>query len=272
MIGVAVGTLSNFVYPGVLEALADGLRARGYRILLFTAPSHEDADPELAQIMRYQVDGVVLAATTLSSALAEECRAAGVPVLLFNRTGASRAVSSVTADNREGGRVIAGLLAAAGHRRCAFLAGAANASTSREREEGFVEGLRGHGLSLFARAEGGYDSARAAEATAALLAKRKRPDALFCASDHMAVAAIDVARAAGLRVPEDLSIVGFDDAPPAAWPPYRLTTYALPVAAMVGAAIDLLMGALADPATPPRQVVVPGHLVLRSSCRLPETC
>jgi DNA-binding LacI/PurR family transcriptional regulator len=91
MVGVAIGSLGNFLYPDMLERLAARLRDAGLRILLFTAPPDGDADPELAQIMRYQVDAVILAATTLSSALAEDCRRAGVPVILFNRTGRSRA-------------------------------------------------------------------------------------------------------------------------------------------------------------------------------------
>ena len=97
-----------------------------------------------------------------------------------------------------------------------------------------------------------------------------RPDAVFCASDQMAIAAMDEARFTHrLRIPEDLSIIGFDDAPPAAWPSYALTTYSQPIVPMVDATVALILERLADPAIPPRRVIVPGHLVLRGSCRLP---
>ncbi len=268
MIGVAVGTLSNFLYPGMLEILGDRLQALGYRILMFTAPLDGNADPELEAIMRYQVDAVVLAATTLSSRLADECRAAGVPVILFNRTSRSRDVASVTSTNRQGGREIATLFAAGGHRRPAFMAGVENASTSRERERGFAEGLAAAGLPPPLRAVGQFDYAAACAAMTELLRGRNRPDAVFCASDHMAIAAMDVARGAfSLRVPEDISLAGFDDAPPAAWPAYALTTYAQPIAAMVDGTIELLMERITDPAAALRHITVPGHLVLRGSCR-----
>jgi DNA-binding LacI/PurR family transcriptional regulator len=86
----------------------------------------------------------------------------------------------------------------------------------------------------------------------------------------MAITAMDVARSQhGLLVPQDVSIVGFDDAPPAAWPAYALTTFAQPVLPMVEATVALILERLADPDAPPRRIVVPGHLVLRGSCRLP---
>ncbi len=270
MVGVAVGSLSNHLYPGMLQALADRLQIEGYRILLLTAPRDGNADPELEQIMRYQVDALVLAATTVSSALADQCRAAGVPVVLFNRTGRSLDAASVTGANRDGARDIASLIAAAGHQCPAFIAGDPNSSTSRERELGFREGCAAHGLPTPLIEIGGYSDAGASRAMTALLARPRRPDAVFCASDQMAITALDVARTGhGLRVPEDVSIVGFDDAPPSAWPPYALTTYAQPVLPMVAATVELILERLADPDAPPRRIVIAGHLVLRGSCRLP---
>ena len=270
MVGVAVGSLANHLYPGMLEALANRLQAEGYRILLFTAPRDGNADPELEQIMRYQVDALVLAATTVSSRLADECRTAGIPVILFNRTSHSTSASSVTGANRDGARAIAELIAEAGHSRPAYLAGDPNASTSRERERGFREGCAAHGLPDPIIAVGGFSEDGARAAMTSLLSAAHRPDAVFCASDQMAIAAMDVARSGfGLRVPQDLSIIGFDDAPPASWPTYALTTYAQPIGPMVDATVALILERLADPEAPPRRVVIPGRLIIRASCRLP---
>jgi DNA-binding LacI/PurR family transcriptional regulator len=271
MVGVAVANLSNHLYPGMLQALADRLQAEGYRILLFTAPPDGNADPELDQIIRYQVDALVLAATTVSSALADECRAAGIPVILFNRTGRSLDVASVTGANCDGGQAIADLVARAGHRRPAFIAGDPNSSTSRDRERGFREGCAASGLPEPMVETGGYSDEGARTALTALLNRPLRPDAVFCASDQMAITAMDAARFGHhLRVPDDLSIIGFDDAPPAAWPAYALTTYSQPVQPMVEATVTLILERLADPATPPRRIVIPGELILRASCRLPS--
>lgn len=271
MIGMAVGYLHNQFYPAVLEAMSERLQAIGYHLLLFTAPQAEHADPLLEDILRYQVDGLVLASTTLSSRLAAECAASGVPVVLFNRTteGAGE-VESVTGDNRAGARRIAEFLIAGGHRRFAFVAGIENSSTSRDREQGFGEALAAAGMRPPLRVVGGYEIDQAARAADALLTGRDRPDAIFCASDHMAIAVIDRARSThGLRVPEDVSVVGFDDAVPARWPAYALTTFSQPVVPMVEAAVSMLSSRLDGFDGPARRVVVPGRLVVRGSARLP---
>ncbi len=146
IIGLVAAYLQNHFYPEVIERLSAQLRARGYHIMLFTADNRHAADPLLEEILRYQVDGLILASTTLSSALAAECALAGIPVLLFNRTTETADVSSVTGENARGGALIAEFLAAAGHRRMAFVAGVENSSTSRDREAGFTGWLAAHGL------------------------------------------------------------------------------------------------------------------------------
>jgi len=271
IIGMAVGYLHNQFYPAVLEALSQRLQALGYHLLLFTAPQAEHADPLLEDILRYQVDALVLASTTLSSRLAASCATRGVPVVLFNRTSRdTRGVASVTGDNRAGAARIAAFLVAGGHRRFAFVSGIGNSSTSRDRERGFADALRAHGFGPPLRASGGYDMAQAEAAADSLLSRRDRPDAIFCASDHMAVAVMDAARFRhGLRVPEDVSIVGFDDAVPARWPAYALTTVEQPVERMVAATVDLLTARPDGAREGPRRVVVAGELIVRGSARHP---
>ncbi|WP_426959729.1 LacI family DNA-binding transcriptional regulator [Muricoccus radiodurans] len=270
IIGVAVGYLHNGFYPAVLEALSDRLQAMGHHLLLFTAPQTGDADPGLEEIMRYQVDGLILLSATLSSRLAAECHAGGVPVVLFNRVTPDAGVESVAGENRAGARHIARFLLAGGHRRFAYVAGLADSSTNRDREAGYFEALREAGVTDAIRVAGDYDTARAGEAAAALFTRPDRPDAVFCASDHMAIAVMDAARHRhGLRVPEDVSVIGFDDSVPAAWDSYALTTFSQPVDAMVEEAVRLLATRLEDPALSARRVVVPGELVVRRSARLP---
>jgi DNA-binding LacI/PurR family transcriptional regulator len=272
MIGVVMAYLDNLFYPDVLEELAERLQDRGYQVLLFTGFKDRDSDPVMGQILQYQVDGLILASTTLSSALSEECAAAGVPIVLFNRTTERDAVSSVTSDNRAGGRRIAEFLVAGGHSRCAFVAGTAASSTNRDRETGFCEGLESAGIWELVRVAGHYSREAAAQAARQLFSRRLRPDAVFCANDHMAVAVLDVARHEfGLSVPEDVSIVGYDDAQPARWPAYALTTVEQPVDEMVDRTLDILMGQIEGADSLPRHEIVPGELVVRRSARLPAT-
>jgi DNA-binding LacI/PurR family transcriptional regulator len=273
IIGVVAAYLQNHFYPDVLEAMSARLKERGFHILLFTADASHPADPILDEIIGYRVDGIILASTTLSSHLAEECRAARIPVLLFNRTAASAGISSVTGENERGGELIGRFLAAGGHRRIAFMAGVENSSTSRDREGGFRAGLAARSLPLHRRVVGHYRFDRAAEAARALLSDPEPPDALFCANDHMALAAIEVARHEfGLRIPQDLSIVGFDDVGPARWPSFSLTSFSQPVDGMVESAVDLIAGLVEDPSKEPRHAIVEGDLVVRASARPAPGC
>jgi DNA-binding LacI/PurR family transcriptional regulator len=272
LIGVVAAYLQNHFYPEVLERLSARLRAEGYHIMLFTADSRDAADPLLEDVMRYRVDALILASTTLSSALAAECAAAGIPVLLFNRTTEAADVSSVTGENRRGGALIAAFLAAGGHRRMGFVAGVENSSTSRDREAGFTGWLSAHGFAPPARAVGNYTMDGAASAARDLLSRPERPDAIFCGNDHMAIAIMEVARHEfGLRVPEDLSLVGFDDVGPAAWRSFDLTSFSQPVEPMVDMTVETVLALIEDPDQPPRRLTAPGELVVRGSARLPAS-
>lgn len=274
IIGVAMANLHNLLYPDVLEALSRGLRERGYQVLLFTPEAGRSADPLLREVLDWRVDGLILASTTLSSALAEECRAAGIPVLLFNRTARAAEVSSVTGENVRGGRMIAEFLVAGGHARLAFMAGIENSSTSRDRERGFNGFLAERGLPAPLREVGHYRFEAAAAAARRLLARVDRPDAVFCANDLMANAVLEVARhEAGLRIPRDLSVVGFDDTPPARWPSFSLTSFSQPLQPMVEAAIALIIEMIETPEAPVRHAVLRGELMVRGSARVPpEGC
>lgn len=272
IIALVMSYLDNQFYPLVIEKLSQKLQKQGYHVLMFISDD-TDTDGVLAEILQYQVDGVVMASVVLSPDLARRCARTGVPVVLFNRVpdiraSARRTTSSVTSDNRRGGRLVAELLLARGHRRIAFLAGLEKSSTNLERERGFNDALAKAGASVYRRAVGHYSFARAQEAARALFtAPGERPDAVFVANDHMAIAALDVLRQElGLRVPQDVSVVGFDDVPQASWGAYRLTTVVQSVEAMVDATTQLLHEQMQDDARP-RNVVIPCRVVERDSVR-----
>lgn len=273
VVAVVAAYLRNHFYPDVLESLSRQLQGLGYHVLLFTADIHQPADPVLDEIIQYRVDAVVLASTTLSSKLAGECRAAGIPVLLFNRTTRAAEVASVTGENIRGGHLIAEFLVACGHERIAFVAGIENSSTSLERERGFLGGLGVHGRRPHAREVGHYRFDGAADAARRLFALPSRPDAIFCGNDHMALAITEVARHEfGLNVPGDVALVGFDDVGPATWPSFSLTSFSQPVEPMVERMVEILMEMIETPDAPLRRETVAGELVVRGSTRVPPGC
>lgn len=273
MIALVMSNLQNQFYPLVVERLSQRLQADGYHVLLFITET-EDADELLVELMRYQVDGIVMASTQLSSGLAQQIAQARIPVVMFNRNTRAGRVCTVSSDNLGGGRAVAHFLAEGGHLRVAYLAGAEDSSTNADRERGLRDGLAECGLRVVARAVGDYDFERAKLATrelfGPLVAPAERPDALFVASDHMAFAAMDVLRLElGLRVPEDVSVVGYDDVPQAAWGAYALTTVAQDASAMIEATVGMLLRQLDDDAVAREQVVLPATLVVRASARRP---
>jgi DNA-binding LacI/PurR family transcriptional regulator len=270
IVALVMGYLQNQFYPLVIEQLSQSLQREGYHVLMFISDENE-TDGALAEILQYQVDAIVIASAMLSQTLAQQCMDSGVPVVLFNRLpdvdSARQHTISVTSNNHEGGRLVAQHLVARGHQRMAFLAGLEDSSTSVERERGFVDGLRDAGHAVWKRAVGHYSFERAQAATMELFQGSERPDALFAANDHMAIAAMDVLRhRCGLRVPQDVSVVGFDDVPQAAWDSYQLTTVVQDVPAMVQATVTLLKERM-DNTAPARSIVIGCRLVERSSVR-----
>jgi DNA-binding LacI/PurR family transcriptional regulator len=274
MIGLVVAYLDNQFYPDVLERLSNALQQRGYHVLVFmAAQTAGNIDTVVEEILDYQVDGIIAASVALSSDLSDRCRAAGVPMVLFNRAQDGEGFSSVTSDNAQGGRRVAELFLAAGHERIGYIAGWEGASTQRDRELGFTTRLAEAGRSLHAREVGNFRMEEAADAARRMFSvpSAERPDAVFVANDHMAIPVMDTLRSEfGLSVPGDVSVVGYDDVPAAGWPAYDLTTVRQPAGRMVAETVDLILSLIEDEGTPPRNVEVEGQLILRGSARLPE--
>lgn len=273
IIGLVVAYLENYFYPEALEKLSNALQEKGYHVLIFmAAQSTGNLDNVLEELLDYQVDGIVMASVAMSSDIASRCQAAGVPVVLFNRSQDGGNLSSVTSDNFGGGRKVADFLLAGGHRRLGYIAGWEGASTQRDREAGFLDGLRAHGATLAAREVGNFKTETAHAAAHAMFAGKDRPDAVFVSNDHMAFTVMDVLRfELGLSVPGDVSVVGYDDVPPAAWAAYDLTTVRQRANQMVEQTVRSLLDLIETPDTArPRRVAIEGPLILRGSARKPE--
>lgn len=268
IIGLMIAYLDNQFYPIIIEQLSRELQKHGYQTLMFFSDSGEQ-DKQLEKILGYQVDGVVMASATLSSKLAKECADSGIPVVLFNRYIPGSAASSVVSDNFRGGELVAEHLCDAGHERIAYIAGDENSSTNKDREAGFVKGLHERGMQLYDRSIGGYSAKGATLATKQLMKAAIPPDAIFVANDHMAFAAMDTLRQElGMRIPEDVAIVGFDDVPQASWSAYSLTSVRQPGNAMIDACVSMLLAQIENASTESEAVTVPTELIVRGSSLL----
>ncbi|MEM9128366.1 MAG: LacI family DNA-binding transcriptional regulator [Pseudomonadota bacterium] len=270
VIGVVVAYLENQFYPMALEYLDRALKERGYHILLFMAKNDEGVVQIVEELLSYQVEGIITASVAMSSDIVKQCSDANIPVVMFNRGQETGGVAQVTSDNLQGGRTVAHFLAASGHQKIAHISGWQGSSTGLDRMRGFSDGLQEHGLKPFAIEDGKYKQEIASDIARLMCCTQDRPDAIFVGNDHMAFAVMDTLRfELGLSVPQDVSIVGYDDVPMSNWPAYDLTTIRQPINKMVTATVDLLMSHIETGATAER-IQIPGPLKMRGSARKPK--
>ena len=271
MIGLVVSYLDNQFYPDVLESLSSKLQESGYHILIFIASNGtKNFDQVLNEILDYQVDGIVMASIELSAVISKKIDSAGIPVILLNRSLDNMRFSSVTSNNYNGGKQIANFLIKGGHRKISHIAGNEKASTQRDRETGFIDGLKENGVDLFSREIGNFVLDEASSSTRKMFSSKNSPDAVFVANDHMAFAVMDVLRMElGLKIPEDVSVVGYDDVKISSWPSYDLTTVRQPINIMVDRTISLLISQL-EGNKPAKQIEVEAELIVRNSAKLPR--
>ncbi len=241
IVAVVMSNLTDPFYPLVLERLAQRIQSSGRQLLFFMIPPGKDVDEVLPSLLQYKVDAILITSATVSSRMAAVCVAEGIPVVLFNRYVPGLEVAAVCCDNVAAGRTVADHLSSSGHMRPAFVSGESDVTTNLDRARGFSTRLGDLGIDLYADEVGGdFTYAAGYDATQRLISHRPAPDSIFFASDIMAIGGIEAIRAAGLRVPEDISVVGFDDIVAAGWPAYELTTIRQPIGEMVDSAAEIL--------------------------------
>ena len=270
IIGLVVAYLDNYFYPEALELLSGALQKNGYHVLIFMATNTSgNIDNVVEEILDYQVDGIIAASVGMSTNLASRCSDVGVPVVLFNRTQDDKRLSAVTSDNELGGQKIAQFLCDNDHKRIGYIAGWEGASTQRDREKGFTDELKKNGQNIFAREVGNFNLDEARQAARKMFTANEIPDAVFVVNDHMAFAVMDVMRyELGLKIPEDVSVVGYDDVPIAKWLAYSLTTVRQRANRMVDETVSILIDSIENNSTKPRRIAIDGPLILRGSAKI----
>lgn len=266
LVAVLLPEVTNRYYPEVLLRLTKALEESGLRVLLMTFPRDAEAHGLLAEVTRYQVDGVLMAGRPQPEVLSSY-RRRGVPIVLFNRYWAGTELSAVSCDHRRSAAEAAERLFRSGRRRFALITGPADSPTNAERERGFRDELARLGVAPPPAACGRYDYAASAAALDELLASRPQTDALFCTNDIMAYGALDALRRAGRTPGQDVAVVGFDDMTPSGWDAYSLTTVRQPLERMARQAVELLLRDI-EHEREAEHVFLPGRLIPRDSARL----
>lgn len=269
VIGLVATALQQPFHADLLAALSETLLANGYQCMLLNAANAErDIAAVITRVLEYRVAAIVVMTGTPPARIVQECLNNGVPVILVNKRLPKLAVDTVVADHAAGGRLAAECLLAAGCRRLAVVASAARTTSLIERIEAFHARAVASRVKVRIwreRATTDYQTGR--EAALALLAKDP-VDGVFCVTDLLALGFLDAARfECGRRVPDELSVIGFDDIPQAAWSAYRLTTFRQPVDDLAATVMTAIRRREAGSDTNPRIATVPVKLAVRATVR-----
>jgi LacI family transcriptional regulator, galactose operon repressor len=269
VIGVIIPDLQNSFFTGVAYGVEAALYTAGYTLLL----GHSDGLPEREQVqlklLRGEgVAGLVFMAGNRPGANYETLRSWNIPVVAVDRALGDLDVDLVCSDNRDGMRQAVSHLCSLGYKDIAFVNGPTGISVTEERLGGYQDGLRNAGIALREslilhsdfRQKGGY------EAMGRLLDLPQPPRAVVVANNRMTLGALEAINERGVRIPQDLALVGFDDMPWATSVRPPLTTVAQPVEELGRAAAHLLLERLKDPKRIARRVVLPTRLMVRASC------
>ncbi len=269
MVAVVISKLTNLYYPEVLVQLTQHFSEQGVRVLLFALEREGDTSKVLEQMLQFRVDGILTAAMFTSEQL-KTIDNADIPVVFYNRTLKDQLVSSVRCDQEEGERWLVDELVGAGHKSFGIVEGPPDSVVGLERKMGALNELNALGITDITTVSGdfGYETGR--ECFTQLIKKRgNAPDAVIAANDVMAIGCIDEAREGfGLRIPKDISIVGFDGVGPARYAAYDVTTVRQPVHRMTHSAASMLLERIENPELSPEKRSFSGTLIRGGSARL----
>jgi LacI family transcriptional regulator len=268
VLAVVIPDITNPFFAALFRGVEDATSPRGYNVLL----CNTDGSPvrqrsHLQSLHARRVDGVIMASSFLKDPTVRWLRHQGIPYVLVNRFSDEGQDAFVGSDDLIGGRIATEHLAALGHRRIGHLAGKLTVSTGVMRRRGYLAALAERGMPADPRlvVESGYTEDGGARAAERLLALHDRPTAIFAVTDMTAVGAFGVARAMGLRIPQDLAIVGYNDIPLATRMVPALTTVHVPIHDFGAAAARLLLEQIEHGEPSRRRVVFNPELIVRGS-------
>jgi DNA-binding LacI/PurR family transcriptional regulator len=272
ILGLIVPTVTNPIFAESTRGIQQAANARGYALLIGSTDYRADVEEQLVKTFRQQrVDGLIVTSSHPESPALVEAQQAGTPVVLTYSSRLRSQLPCVGVDNAAAAATAVGHLIRLGHRRIAMLAGTFSGSDrSYARYLGYRSALAAHGISPEPDylIEVPYTIDDGVAGARRLLGLAERPTAIFCANDILAFGAIRAMLDAGLRVPQDISVVGFDDSPMAAITNPRLTTVAQPAFTMGERACELLL-ALINGEQPERTLILPTELHIRETTAPP---
>lgn len=275
LIGVLVPTLSNGYVSEIVRGIDEELTKSNYNLILYTTHRHHGKESAyVATIMNGGADGLLLIVPSISTPYLDALRERSFPYVLVDQFDKTEHSLGVNATNRQGAYEATQYLIELGHRRIGLIAGLRTLASAIERLEGYKSALSDHAIPVQDEyiTQGDFHEAGGYAAAQQLLDLPERPTAIFASNDLSAFGAMEAIRERGLSIPEDVSIVGFDDIPQASVTYPKLTTIRQPLFQMGRSAVTLLLEHLAYPSDEMHQITLETRLVVRDSCCPPEGC
>ncbi|MCB6183266.1 LacI family transcriptional regulator [Leeia sp. TBRC 13508] len=273
-LGMMIPNNSNPYFAEIIRGVESQCFDAGYNLVL----CNSDNDPEkqschLRVLAERRIDGLILVASGAEAALASQLESLNVPLVLVDRNIIGLDSDLVQVDHTSGSKMATDHLIQLGHRNIACISGPAGLAPSTERRAGWKLALQAAGIDRREGdvARGDFTSRGGFNAMQTLLARNDRPTAVFVCNDVMAIGAMSAIHQAGLSVPGDISIVGFDDIELAAYTIPPLTTIAQPKKAIGVGTAELLLERLSGGRTQTRQLILQPELIVRQSSAAPST-
>jgi DNA-binding LacI/PurR family transcriptional regulator len=276
VIGVILPIITSNFFPQVLKGIEDEAQKHGYQLMFFDCNYEFEKEQKFIQLSQnYWVEGIILDscvnlsvhASYVDFLIQKIIKEMKIPIVLLEQTPQKQQISSVMVDNQEGGYIATKHLLDNEHRQIAHIIGPPNLPMSFERLNGYRRALTDNHLPFNESLvkQGDFSPLSGYNAMKELLMEGRKCSAFFAGNDQMAIGAMKAVKEAGLRVPEDIAAVGFDNISGASLVSPALTTVNVPKYRMGARAVEILVENINNPEIPPRLEIVPTNFIIRTS-------
>ena len=270
VVGLLVDYLSSSYMDEIIRGIDEALDAENYDLMLYTTHRRKTKESAyVTKLTRRLADGLLLILPRNAAAYLDTLRQRQFPHVLVDYLSDKQNVPSVSTTNFRGAYDATAFLLSLGHRHIGFITGTMEFGCARDRLDGYRAALKDYGLASDPQlvCEGDFMQPQGYHCAQKLLSLPEPPTAIFSSNDMMAFGVMEAARERGLRLPEDLSIVGFDDIPQASHVHPALTTIRQPLEEMGRSAAHLLLKYIAHPTAAIERIELPTRLIIRESCQ-----
>jgi LacI family transcriptional regulator len=271
-LGLVMPDITNPFFTHVVRGMEVAARDAGLLLLLTNTDQRPDEELRIvAMLLQRQVDGMLAVPAGTCADTARLCREAEVPLVIVDRRPEMPGVDVVRADAEGGAYELGKLLASLGHEHMAVITGPEYVPTATDRAAGFMKAVDEEGLPAPTVVHGDFSLESGHDMTLELMKQEPRPTAIFAANNFLAIGTQHALEELGLRIPEDVALVGLDDLPPDMVTFPFLTVAAQPAEEIGRQAVDLLLKRIKDPDGGPEEILLPTELTIRRSSGDPLT-